>query len=81
LFRGHEANYEISNKIEGGLAATQAGLFQRVSLDVFGYTIFIVTYDKNFMGPSEREDAFCRPKIFTSINLLKPTGHVMHQQV
>jgi hypothetical protein len=46
---------------------TQTGLFPRVSLDVFGYTIFIVTIDKNFMVQLEREKAFCRPKIFTSI--------------
>lgn len=39
----------------------------RVSLDATDYTIFIVTFDKNFMVPSEREDAFCRQKIFTSI--------------
>jgi hypothetical protein len=38
-----------------GLAGTQTWPFPRASLDAFNYTVFIVTFDKNFMVPSERE--------------------------
>jgi len=50
LFLGPEANYEISNKIEGDLAGIQAVLLQRTSLDAFGYSIFVTTFDKILWG-------------------------------